>query len=108
MGRARGRGAHQDILRLWQRQRAKGGSSVTAGTKFTRRQREVAALLSAGFTVDEIGSRLSISARTARAHVEVLKRKLDVSRSRDIPAEFQRRTGVNPIALALLMSETNG
>ena len=81
---------------------------MTAEPVFTRRQREVAALLSAGCTVEQIGRRLSISPRTARAHVDVLKKKLEVERSRDIPVEFQKRTGVNPISLALLILDPRG
>jgi DNA-binding CsgD family transcriptional regulator len=66
---------------------------------FTPRQKEVLALLAAGLTADEIGGRLGISPRTARAHMEVLKHKLVVRRSREIPAAFQMQTGIDPLSL---------
>jgi DNA-binding CsgD family transcriptional regulator len=67
--------------------------------ELTRRQQEVLTLLAAGLTAAEIGECLDISARTARAHIEVLKQKLDVRRSRDIPAAFRGKTGLDPFVL---------
>jgi DNA-binding CsgD family transcriptional regulator len=60
------------------------------------RQKEVLALLAEGFTDDEIGERLGISSRTARAHVDMLKQKLGVLRRREIPGAFHRLTGKDP------------
>jgi DNA-binding CsgD family transcriptional regulator len=60
------------------------------------RQKQVLSLLAQGFTDEEIGLRLGISPRTARAHVDALKHKLGVSRRREIPAAFRRLTGMDP------------
>ena len=63
---------------------------------FTRRQLEVVALLAAGCSADEMAARLGISSRTVRAHCDVLRAKLRVTRRRQIPAAFVSRTGVDP------------
>jgi len=47
-------------------------------------------------TDEEIGLRLGISPRTARAHVDALKHKLGVPRRREIPGAFHRLTGMDP------------
>ena len=62
----------------------------------SQRQKQVLSLLADGLTDDQIGMRLGISARTARAHVEALKQKLGVERRREIPGAFHRLTGENP------------
>ncbi len=62
----------------------------------SQRQKQVLSLLAEGLTDDGIGRRLGISARTARAHVEALKRKLGVERRREIPSAFHRLTGRDP------------
>lgn len=62
----------------------------------SRRQTQVLTLLAEGLTDSEIGRRLGISARTARAHVEAIKAKLAVERRREIPAAFHRLTGRDP------------
>jgi DNA-binding CsgD family transcriptional regulator len=64
--------------------------------KLSPRQKQVLTLLAGGRTEDEIGERLGISPRTARAHVDALKRKLGVSRRREIPSAFHRLTGQDP------------
>jgi DNA-binding CsgD family transcriptional regulator len=64
--------------------------------KLSHRQNQVLSLLADGLTDDEIGLRLGISPRTARAHVEALKHKLGVSRRREIPSAFHRLTGMDP------------
>ena len=64
--------------------------------KLSNRQKQVLLLLADGLTDDEIGLRLGISPRTARAHVEALKRKLGVARRREIPSAFHRITGMDP------------
>ena len=46
----------------------------------TVRQREVVALIAAGCSNDEVGLRLGISPRTAKAHCDVLRQKLGVRR----------------------------
>ena len=51
---------------------ATGTRSVT----ITERQREIVALIAAGCSNDEVGARLGISPRTAKAHSDVLRQKL--------------------------------
>ena len=62
------------------------------------RQKEVLALLAEGFTDDEIGERLGISPRTAKAHTDVLRQKLRVARRRQIPMAYRALTGDDPLA----------
>lgn len=69
----------------------------------TKRQQEVLTLLAAGLTTAEIGARLGISKRTARAHIDVLKHKLAVQRSREVPLAYRRRTGLDPVILLGLL-----
>jgi DNA-binding CsgD family transcriptional regulator len=64
--------------------------------RLSHRQKQVLTLLADGFTDDEIGLRLGISPRTARAHVDALKQKLGVTRRREIPRTFRRLTGADP------------
>jgi DNA-binding CsgD family transcriptional regulator len=63
----------------------------------TSRQYEVLALLAQGMTAVEIGEALHITPRTARAHTEVLRAKLAVSRARDVPFAFRCLTGQDPL-----------
>ena len=62
-------------------------------TPITPRQREVVALIAAGCSNDEVGLRLGISPRTAKAHCDVLRQKLGVRRRRQIPIAFRLLTG---------------
>ena len=64
----------------------------------TARQREVVALIAAGYSNDEVGVRLGISPRTAKAHCDVLRQKLGVRRRRQIPVAFRLLTGEDPLA----------
>jgi DNA-binding CsgD family transcriptional regulator len=64
----------------------------------TERQREVIALVAAGYSNDEVGVRLGISPRTAKAHCDVLRQKLGVRRRRQIPVAFRLLTGEDPLA----------
>jgi DNA-binding CsgD family transcriptional regulator len=66
-------------------------------TRFTDRQREVVELIAAGCSNDEIGRRLGISPRTAKAHCDVLRQKLGVSKRRQIPAAYRLLTGDDPL-----------
>jgi len=66
--------------------------------KLTARQREVVALIAAGCSNDEVGLRLGISPRTAKAHSDTLRQKLGVARRRQIPVAFRRLTGEDPLA----------
>jgi DNA-binding CsgD family transcriptional regulator len=64
----------------------------------TPRQREVVALIAAGCSNDEVGLRLGISPRTAKAHCDVLRQKLGVRRRRQIPMAFRLLTGEDPLS----------
>ena len=64
----------------------------------TFRQREVVALIAAGCSNDEVGTRLGISPRTVKAHCDVLRQKLGVRRRRQIPIAFQLLTGEDPLS----------
>jgi len=65
----------------------------------TARQREVVALIAAGCSNDEVGARLGISPRTAKAHCDVLRQKLGVTRRRQIPIAFRLLTGEDPLSV---------
>jgi ATP/maltotriose-dependent transcriptional regulator MalT len=58
-------------------------------TGITARQREVIELIAAGCSNEEVGERLGISPRTAKAHCDVLRQKLGVARRRQIPVAYQ-------------------
>jgi DNA-binding CsgD family transcriptional regulator len=64
----------------------------------TARQREIVALIAAGCSNDEVGLRLGISPRTAKAHCDVLRQKLGVSRRRQIPIAYRLLTGEDPLS----------
>ena len=63
----------------------------------TERQRQVVVLIALGYSNEEVGERLGISARTAKAHCDVLRHKLGVPRRRQIPAAFKTLTGQDPL-----------
>ena len=67
----------------------------------TERQRQVVHLIAAGCSNDEVGARLGISPRTAKAHCDVLRQKLGVTRRRQIPAAYRALTGDDPLAQSL-------
>jgi len=67
-------------------------------TPITPRQREVVALIAAGCSNDEVGLRLGISPRTAKAHCDVLRQKLGVQRRRQIPIAYRLLTGEDPLS----------
>lgn len=67
----------------------------------TQRQKEVVALIAAGCSNDEVGARLGISPRTAKAHCDVLRTKLGVRRRRQIPIAYRLLTGEDPLAKGL-------
>ena len=66
--------------------------------RITERQRQVVELIAAGCSNEEVGLRLGISTRTAKAHADVLRRKLGVARRRQIPAAYRALTGEDPLA----------
>jgi ATP/maltotriose-dependent transcriptional regulator MalT len=67
----------------------------------TPRQRQVVELIAAGFSNEEVGERLGISPRTAKAHCDVLRQKLGVSKRRQIPNAFRALTGEDPLSQSL-------
>ena len=67
----------------------------------TARQRQVVELIAAGCSNDEVGQRLGISPRTAKAHADALRQKLGVSRRRQIPAAYRLLTGDDPLSKSL-------
>ena len=69
--------------------------SIYGGMRFTERQRQVV-LIAAGCSNVEIAERLGVSPRTAKAHSDVLRTKLGVSRRRQIPAAYREATGEDP------------
>src|SRR6185437_1491700 len=76
----------------------------------TERQLQIVALIARGCSNDEVGERLGISPRTAKAHCDVLRQKLGVPRRRQIPAAFKALTGEDPLAgeLAPAMAGAGG
>jgi ATP/maltotriose-dependent transcriptional regulator MalT len=77
--------------------------STPSETRFslTSRQRQVVELIALGCSNEEVGERLGISARTAKAHCDVLRQKLGVPRRRQIPAAYRTLTGEDPLACEL-------
>jgi ATP/maltotriose-dependent transcriptional regulator MalT len=67
----------------------------------TERQRQVVELIAAGFSNEEVGHRLGISPRTAKAHCDVLRQKLGCSRRRQIPIAYRALTGEDPLSPSL-------
>jgi ATP/maltotriose-dependent transcriptional regulator MalT len=67
----------------------------------TERQRQVIELIAAGCSNDEVGARLGISPRTAKAHSDVLRQKLGCTRRRQIPVAYRVATGNDPLSQSL-------
>src|SRR5919201_6606844 len=74
----------------------------------TERQLQIVALIARGCSNDEVGERLGISPRTAKAHCDVLRQKLGVPRRRQIPAAFRTLTGEDPLACELAPAAAAG
>ena len=68
---------------------------------FTERQRQVVELIAAGCSNEEVAERLGISPRTAKAHCDVLRQKLGVTRRRQIPVAYRVLTGNDPLTPTL-------
>ena len=66
--------------------------------EITARQRQVVELIAAGCSNEEVGARLGISPRTAKAHSDTLRQKLGVPRRRQIPAAYRALTGDDPLS----------
>jgi LuxR family maltose regulon positive regulatory protein len=74
---------------------------TSALPSITARQRQVVELIAAGCSNEEVGQRLGISSRTAKAHADALRQKLGVSRRRQIPAAYRLLTGEDPLSQGL-------
>jgi DNA-binding CsgD family transcriptional regulator len=72
----------------------------------TERQREVVELIAAGLSNVEVGRRLGISPRTAKAHSDALRHKLGVPRRRQIPLAYRALTGDDPLTARSLEQAT--
>jgi ATP/maltotriose-dependent transcriptional regulator MalT len=75
--------------------------SALSNPKVTDRQKQVVELIAAGCSNEEIGERLGISPRTAKAHCDVLRQKLGVARRRQIPVAYRLLTGDDPLSKSL-------
>ena len=73
----------------------------TTNPSITERQRQVVELIAAGCSNEEVGQRLGISPRTAKAHADALRQKLGVSRRRQIPIAYRAKTGKDPLSQSL-------
>lgn len=71
---------------------------LATAPSITERQRQVVGLIAAGCSNEEVGARLGISARTAKAHTDILRQKLGVTRRRQIPIAYRALTGDDPLA----------
>lgn len=76
-------------------------TSMDGFPSITDRQRQVVALIAAGCSNEEVGARLGISPRTAKAHADALRQKLGVARRRQIPIAYRLLTGRDPLAQGL-------
>ena len=74
----------------------------------TERQVQVVELIARGCSNEEVGLQLGISPRTAKAHCDVLRQKLGVSRRRQIPAAFKMLTGLDPLSRELTPASSGG
>src|SRR6476469_410293 len=75
--------------------------SEDAPFALTERQLQVIELIARGCSNEEVGVRLGISPRTAKAHCDVLRQKLGVPRRRQIPAAVRTLTGEDTLACEL-------
>ena len=76
--------------------------------EITERQRQVVELIAAGCSNDEVGLRLGISPRTAKAHADALRQKLGVARRRQIPVAYRAKTGRDPLSTSLGLTLSSG
>ena len=67
----------------------------------TDRQRQVVELIALGLSNEEIGEQLGISPRTVKAHSDILRQKLGISRRRQIPVAYRLLTGRDPLSKSL-------
>ncbi|MFN8223102.1 MAG: helix-turn-helix transcriptional regulator [Gaiellales bacterium] len=82
-----------------QRTSSQGKESTS---EITDRQRTIIRLIAAGCSNDEVGERLGISPRTVKAHSDVLRHKLGVTRRSHIPSAYRLLTGDDPYVPSLV------
>jgi len=73
----------------------------------TERQRKVIELIAQGLSNDEMSVELGISPRTAKAHCDILRQKLGVTRRRQIPLAYRLLTGDDPLAKSLELAKAD-
>jgi ATP/maltotriose-dependent transcriptional regulator MalT len=76
-------------------------------SSITARQREIIELIAQGLSNEEMSHALGISARTAKAHCDVLRQKLGVPRRRQIPLAYRLLTGDDPLAKSLELARAD-
>ena len=81
---------------------------ATSVAGITERQRQVVELIAAGLSNEEVGRRLGISPRTAKAHSDTLRQKLGVPRRRQIPLAYRAMTGEDPLSARSLGPDSFG
>jgi DNA-binding CsgD family transcriptional regulator len=72
--------------------------------QLTPRQRDILDLLAEGLTAVETATVLGIAPRTVRAHCETLRRKLNVNRTRRLPAAYRTLTSGAGAALEVVVA----
>jgi DNA-binding CsgD family transcriptional regulator len=77
-------------------------------SSITARQKQVIQLIAEGRSNEEVGQKLGISPRTAKAHCDTLRLKLGVPRRRQIPLAYRILTGDDPLAKSLELAYPNG
>ena len=77
---------HGDWLAVLEAMLSFLGETASTGPQLTDREMEVAALVAEGLTNQAIARRLSVAPRTAEAHVENIRRKLEVRSRAQIAA----------------------
>ena len=78
------------------------GTTTETLLALTERQVQIVGLIAHGCSNEEVGLRLGISPRTAKAHCDVLRQKLGVPRRRQIPSAFRSITGEDPLSREFL------
>ena len=76
-------------------------------SSITVRQKQVIQLIAEGRSNEEVGQKLGISPRTAKAHCDTLRLKLGVPRRRQIPLAYRILTGDDPLAQSLEVAYTD-
>jgi len=73
----------------------------------TDRQRKIIELIAQGLSNEEVGVELGISPRTAKAHCDILRQKLGVTKRRQIPLAYRILTGDDPLAKSLELAKAD-